>query len=126
MQGWQDWQDWLTGGTGKIDFGIPETAWCQLEGLEVPFWYPGTPFGWSRDYLGHPTGRFGVQTWIFIDLGWIFGFSRLSLGDPWRELVMNQGAQIEENERKAAAQEGARTKSVIRLLPRWPNVAPVL
>ena len=70
-------------------------------------------------------GRFGVQIWIFIDLGWILGPSRGPLGDPWDDLVVNRGAQMVENERKIAAQDGAITKTVIRLLPRWPNVAPI-
>ena len=67
--------DWLVGrvgGTGRIsNIGsvlgsvMLGTQTSNLGGLEVPFWYPGTQFGWSKGYLGHPMGRFRVQAWIW-------------------------------------------------------------
>ena len=74
---------------------------------------------------GLPGASHGTLWGPGLDLGWILALSGDPLGDPWGDLVVNRGAQIEENEGKVAAQEGARTKSVIRLLPRWPNVAPI-
>ena len=127
---WRDWQDWLDWkdeqywqSAGWADFGYPKLPFESSGGSILVPW---DAIWMVQGFLGHPMGRFGFQTWIFIDLGWILGPSRGSLGDPWDDLVVNRGAQMVENERKVAAQDGAITKTVIRLLPRWPNVAPIV
>ena len=52
---------------------VPGTQICYLGGLGSPFWCPGGPFRGAGVPQGHPLGHLGVQVWIFIDFGWIWG-----------------------------------------------------
>ena len=70
-------------------------------------------------------GRFGVQSGILMDWGWIWGSSWESLGDLWVHLLAIWGAKMAEKVKKVGALEGDRKKGVIRFHPRLPNVAPM-
>ena len=68
MQDWQDWQDWKSAvkgdfGCSNLQFGSPWVSiWVPWDTTLV-IWCP----------LDHPMDPLGVQIWIFIDLGPIWG-----------------------------------------------------
>ena len=58
---------------------------CYFGDLEAPFWVPGTPFWWSRDPRGHPTGTWRSRCAFLLILG-SFGES---LGIHFGHLFVN-------------------------------------
>ena len=112
---WAEWK--LVGATPAKVCNSKANNICCRKTLGHNFGDPGVPRDTPQDT--------GVQTWIFADLGWVWGSTWDPLWSHGGDFFVIWVPKLRKKCPKWVCRKRLNKKNVMRSLPRWPNVAPI-